>query len=565
MTIKTQAYLQGYLHAKTAAVGLDPNKPIPPNIQQHLSPWTGKETATDTSAEDWRHVRRADAIAAGNQWPTLPGESIPPGRRPDGSLNWPWAKQWLNPMPLLKGIRDTAKGVAGDAARAVVSPKATTMYNKLWPLDSSPIPSVVRDTKDMAKHIRKDPVYNTKQLLKDMVYGPGGAGNIATAAVPAAGASRITKSIRRGDNRNPPKVIADEMTPGQSAVESILYPQGKPLASNKGIVQGTWPGTKPFGHPDWLKEDTGPRMGGDRPEDLAREKKTMDLLKRLLEDPDQELTGRPGTTLKDKLWSGVTDGDRRAAKNKGPREDAPPGSPIGPQSRDVIPEDVYENPYTVPTSWYTPRKTTPGKRKVVHDLPGRYGRGADIRSPEWETPGEGTPLSMYEPPDRNPTQTDIDMAYGRLIDRKVDPYAYEPPADASALKEWRANGYLIERKRFLDDFVEKPLHDMTAQLLDADVNLLWGNYYGPGPKGMYYVDAKGGRRFRRHPDDTTTGPETSLISYSDDFGGNPDDLLKSIIDRAMDKDDYRLKFGERPANTPTKNSYTIDNPLTGWN
>jgi len=528
MTIKTQAYLQGYMHDKTAAVGLDPNKPIPPNIQKHMGPWTG-----DTFAEE----QRADAIAAGNQWPTMTG-NIPPGRRPDGSLNWPWAKQWLNPMPLLKGIRDTAKGVAGDAARAVVSPKATTMYNKLWPLDSSPIPSVVRDTKDMAKHIRKDPAYNTKQLLKDMVYGPGGAGNIATAAVPAAGASRITKSIRRGDNRNPPKVIADEMTPGQSAVESILYPQGKPLASNKGVV---------------------PRRGGDRPEDLAREKKTMDLLKRLLEDPDQELTGLPGTSLKDKLWSDVKDSAAgRAAKNKGSRADAPPGSPIGPQSLDVIP--------TVPTSWYTPRKTTPGKRNVVSDLPGPevYSRRSDIRPPEWETPGEGTPLSMTAP-DRNPTQTDIDISYGRFIDRKVDPYAYEPPASALDIEEWLGNGYKVERKQFLDDFVEKPLHDMTAQLLDADVNLLWGNYYGPGPKGMYYVDAQGGRRFRRHPEDITTGPETSLISHSDDFGGSPDDLLKSWIDRAMDKDDYRPKSWERPANTPTKNSYTIDNPLTGWN
>jgi hypothetical protein len=655
MTIKAQAYLQGYLHAKTAAVGLDPNKPIPPNIQKHMGPWTG-----DTFAEE----QRADAISAGNQWPTLPGEPISPGRRPDGSLNWPWAKQWGNPKPLIKGIRDTASGAVADISRVWAGQRGADNIEGIK--DSS----LAGDIRDVAQHIRKDPVRNIKQMAKDVVYGPGGAWNIAAAALPATWASKIPKGPKGPKGpRGTPKTfneLSDELQKARLAGEGpsgrtpapegkewgrvdpasvvddprrIIQPGGQPVPDaarvpgsaarkqfldkfvekpvqgiandildeggtpvwsnahgpdlpnnpqskgvfyvdaqgvkrfrrhaddltegleattgysggyiidnplNKGIVQGTWPGTKPFGHPDWLKEDTGPRMGGHDPADVVRAREDMDRLKRLLDDPD----------FADKLWSNIDDSAAaRAAKNKGPLADAPPGSPIGPQARDVIPEDLDKAPPQVPTSWYDPKvdKRAPGERRP-RKSPRPFG-DVGIVPESWPAPGKGKPLTISIP-NRNPTKTEIDISYGRKRDKvDMDNWWKEPVADASDLKEWQANGYLIERKKFLDDLVEKPLHDMAAELLDADVELLWSNYYGSGPKGVYYVDAKGGRRFRRHPDDLTTGPETSLISHVEDFVGDPEGLIQSLFGPDI----------AGPAYTPTRNRYTIDNPLTGWN
>jgi hypothetical protein len=226
MTIKTQAFLQGYLHEKTAAAmparrrqrqseTLEIPAPTKAELQEvrNAAPRPGMASRRGTSVPDFDQYNWEDFVkknpSPGRQYGFLdiksrPGDAIMKMQMknfsdyqkylPKGSTAHR-LKRWANPVEtydqLVKGIGDTAKGVGWDAVRGLVSPRVGgTMYNKL-----KAKPSFVGDIKGVAKDIKEDPSLLQKMVTEPFL-GPGGLGNILTTALPATWASRLTKGSK---------------------------------------------------------------------------------------------------------------------------------------------------------------------------------------------------------------------------------------------------------------------------------------------------------------------------------------------------------------------------------
>ena len=136
MTIKNQAYLQGYMHEKTAAVGLAPNKPIPPNIQKHMGPWTGDTFAGEQRADTARRLRAYDTQDFGRAAQLNAAAKEIPGGLLQGLKNIGRGA---------RGLVETAAGGIGTAGSEVLGEVEDFSDAKGWTDDDT---NTWRDTAD---------------------------------------------------------------------------------------------------------------------------------------------------------------------------------------------------------------------------------------------------------------------------------------------------------------------------------------------------------------------------------------------------------------------------------
>jgi hypothetical protein len=237
MTIGLQAYLQGYMHEKSAAPYDVPEAPLPspaglaplvgsaaaswpnvqkflpvpkggpiqdPNILQHMSPWPEETPGYEYEPGIWD----GDGTYYSGRTINDPNLEFQRSNQPQGLTKGQQEqraaalreqkKQWWNPKPAIEGIRDTAKGAASDLYRlgAMMHDDTGAGRSRFQALPNQP--SAVGDIKEQAQHLWQDPIRNTKQMAKDMIAGPGGFWNVATPAVGGALFSALRK--RKLDN-----------------------------------------------------------------------------------------------------------------------------------------------------------------------------------------------------------------------------------------------------------------------------------------------------------------------------------------------------------------------------
>ena len=259
MTIKTQAYLQGYLHEKTAAARPRRGRtrgPTPPvrgaGYKQNMQNWEAMQYAASQGvpyAQQYiKNNKRPEKIMTtpptmaerqmAQTGPPRPGMASGTGAAvPDfDQYNWEdFIKK--NPSPgrqygfpdllsqdpsgklrhEMKNLRDyqqyLPKGYAAHRAKQWFNPSSffwglsNTVEGAGWDAyrglvgpgmkGLSERPSLVRDLKRTGKHIGEAPVKNITQMLLNLATGPSGAWNIASLLTPAKFIPKPAGALRK--------------------------------------------------------------------------------------------------------------------------------------------------------------------------------------------------------------------------------------------------------------------------------------------------------------------------------------------------------------------------------